>query len=338
MKMALYVAKRLLMSIFVLLGLSIIVFSMSRIIPGDPARLALGTLAPEWAVQKLREDLHLNEPIYVQYWIWINNALHFDLGVSLITKRPIVNDLIDFFPATFELIIFSLILSIFISIPVGVTAGRHANSWFDNIARVFSYLGIAMPSFVWGVLALFIFSFKLPLLPSMGRISSGLMHPPRITGMVTIDSLLTGNLKAFVNVLWHMLLPGSALAIAMISQHTRLIRASVFENLKKDYITASVSYGLPESTIMFKYLLKPSLIPSVSILGLDIAASTAGSFVIETIFNWPGFGRYGTLAMLNKDLNAIIGSVMVVGVFFTLINIVVDIIVTYLDPRIILRA
>lgn len=337
MKMSVFIAKRLFYSIFVLLGLSILVFTLSRIMPGDPARLALGELAPEWAVEKLREELHLNEPIYVQYWVWLNNAVHLNFGKSLVTQRPIFNDVVEFFPATFELVIFSVILSVVIAISVGVTAGRHADSWFDNVARVLSYLGIAMPSFIWGILAMFLFSFLIPIFPSMGRISHGLVHPPRITGMATLDSLLSGNFKTFFNVMWHMLLPGSALSIARIAQHTRLIRASVVENLKKEYIAAAVSHGLPEREIMFKYLLKPSLIPTVSILGLDIAAATAGSFIIETIFGWPGFGKYGVYAMLRKDLNAIIGSVMVVGVFFALINIVVDIIVGYLDPRIRLR-
>jgi len=338
MKMSIYIAKRLFMSVFVLFGLSILIFSMSRLMPGDPARLALGNTAPEWKVQEYREYLHLNDPLYTQYFIWLNNVIHGDLGVSLVTKRGILTDIIDFFPATFELVCFSLIISITISVLVGVTAGRRANSWFDNIARIFSYLGISMPTFVWAILALFILSFMLNLTPGSGMLSLSLTRPPRITGLVTIDSLLTGNFRAFVDVLWHMLLPGSALAVATIAQHTRIIRTSIVENLRKDYIAAAVSYGLPERMINFKYLLKPSLIPEVSILGLDIAASMTGSFIVESIFNWPGFGRYGTIALLNKDLNAIIGSVMVVGIFFAFMNIIVDIIVSYLDPRIMLKA
>jgi peptide/nickel transport system permease protein len=152
--------------------------------------------------------------------------------------------------------------------------------------------------------------------------------------MLTVDSLITGNFRTFFDVLLHMILPGSCLAIGRIAQDTRIMRSSIVENLKKDYIVAATSYGIPERTITFKYLLKPSLIPVVSIMGLEISGSMAGSFIIEMIFNWPGFGKYGTIAMLNKDLNAIIGSVMVVGVFFALINILVDVIVAYLDPRI----
>ena len=334
MKMSHFIAKRLFYSIFVLLGLSIIIFTMSRIFPGDPARMALGGLAPQWAVDKLREQLHLNEPIYIQYWIWFTNALRGDLGISLVTKRPVVKDVTIFFPATFELVIFSIILSITISIVVGVLAGRHANSWFDNIVRVISYLGVAIPTFVFAIIGMFLFGYMWKLLPALGRLSMATVPPPRITGLITVDSLLTGNVAAFFDILKHMILPGSALAMGRIAQDTRIMRASIVENLRKDYISAATSYGIPERTVMFKYLMKPSLIPVVSIMGLEISGSMAGSFIIEFIFNWPGFGRYGCNAMLNKDLNAIIGSVMIVGVFFALINIVVDVIIAYLDPRI----
>jgi peptide/nickel transport system permease protein len=334
MKMSRFIAKRLFYSIFVLLGLSIIIFLMSRIFPGDPARTALGTLAPQWAVDKLREQLHLNDPIHVQYWIWLTKAFRGDLGMSLVTKRPVMKDIINFFPATFELVVFSIIISITISIVVGVTAGRRANSRFDNIVRVASYLGVAIPTFVWAIMAMFLFGYMWKMLPVLGRLSSGIVHPPRITGMITVDALLTGNFVAFFDVLKHMILPGSALAVGRIAQDTRIMRASIVENLRKDYIAAATSYGIPERLVMFKYLMKPSLIPVVSIMGLEISGSMAGSFIIEFIFNWPGFGKYGANAMLNKDLNAIIGSVMIVGIFFALINIVVDVIIAYLDPRI----
>jgi peptide/nickel transport system permease protein len=334
MKMSHFIAKRLFYSVFVLLGLSIVIFTMSRIFPGDPARMALGTLAPQWAVDKLREQLHLNDPIHIQYFIWLTNALRGDLGMSLVTKRPVLTDIKTFFPATFELVIFSIILSISISIVIGVTAGRHANSLFDNFVRIASYLGVAMPTFVWAIIAMFIFAYSWNILPALGRLNMGTIPPPRITGMITIDSLLTGNFRAFFDVLKHMIIPGSALAIGRIAQDTRIMRASIVENLRKDYIAAATSYGIPERLVMFKYLMKPSLIPVVSIMGLEISSSMAGSFIIEFIFNWPGFGRYGANAMLNKDLNAIIGSVMIVGVFFALINILVDVIIAYLDPRI----
>ena len=334
MRILIFIAKRLLYSIFVLLGLSILIFTLSRVIPGDPARLALGPMAPQWAVDQLREKLHLNDPLPVQYFIWLTNALRGELGESIVTKRPVIDDVITFFPASFELVIFSTILSILLSVVIGALAGRRANSLFDNLVRVFSYIGISIPTFVFAILSLFFFGYIWKILPTLGQLSTEFTRPPFITGMMSIDTLLVGNWGAFVDHFKHMILPSITLSISRIAQDAKILRAGMIENLKKDYITSTTSFGVPESRITFKYLMKPSIIPMVSIMGMEISGSMGGSFIIETIFNWPGFGRYGMWAMLNKDLNAIIASVMIVGAFFALINIVVDIIIAYLDPRI----
>jgi len=334
MRIISYIAKRLVLSIFVLLGLSIFIFTLSRIIPGDPARLALGPMAPQWAVDQLREKLHLNEPLPVQYLIWLTNALRGDLGESIVSKRPVMDDVITFFPASLELVIFSTIISTLLAIVIGAITGRRANSWFDNLFRLFSYIGIAVPTFVWAIMSLFVFGYMWKILPTMGQLSTSLARPPVVTGMMSIDSLLIGNWAVFLDHFKYLILPGLALSIGRIAQEARILRAGIIENLKKDYITAAVTYGIPESRITFKYLMKPSLIPMISILGMDIAASMGGSFIIETIFNWPGFGRYGMWAMLNKDLNAMIASVMIIGLFFALANIIVDMLIASLDPRI----
>ncbi|MCD6262885.1 ABC transporter permease [Candidatus Bathyarchaeota archaeon] len=334
MKITAYIAKRLFYSIFVLLGLSMFIFTLSRVVPGDPARLALGPLAPQWAVDQLREKLHLNDPLPVQYVIWLMNALRGDLGESIVSKRPVSQDVLTFFPASFELVMFSTIISVPLAILVGALAGRRANSIFDNIVRVFSYVGIAVPTFVWAVLALFLFGYLWKVLPIMGQLSVGIRRPPVRTGMMSIDALLAGRWDAFVDHLKHMILPALCMSVGRIAQEARLLRAGIIENLKKDYIVAAISYGIPERRVMMTYLLKPSLIPMVSIMALDLASSMGGSFIIETIFNWPGFGRYGMWAMLNKDLNAVVASVMIVGIFFALFNILVDVIIAYLDPRI----
>ncbi len=329
-----YVAKRLFYSIFVLIGLSILIFTLTRIIPGDPARLALGPLAPEWAVERLREKLHLNDPLPVQYIIWLKNAIQGDLGESLVSKRPVVKDFLTYFPATLELVIFSTIIATILAILIGAVAGRYANSWFDNLARIFTYIGISVPGFVWAILLLFLFGYIWKVLPTMGQLSPGLPRPPVRTGMMSIDALLVGRWDVFIDHLKHMILPALCLSIGRIAQESRILRAGIIENLKKDYIAAAISYGIPERRIMLSYLLKPSMIPMVAVMGMDIAGSMGGSYIIETIFNWPGFGRYSLWAMLNKDLNATIASVMLMGMFFAIFNIIVDVIVAYLDPRI----
>lgn len=332
-----YIAFRLLSSIFVLMGLSLIIFTLSRSVPGDPARLALGPLAPQWAIDRLRDQLHLNEPIYMQYFIWLTNLVRGDLGVSLVTKRPVLADIAEFFPATFELVMFSVLISSSLAILLGVTAGKYANSLWDNFVRVTSYIGIAIPSFVWAIISIFLFGYVFRLFPTLGRVSSNIILPQKVTGLILVDSLIAGRFDIFMDAFQHMILPGIALSISRLSQEARITRASVVDNLGKDYIMSAKSFGIPERTITLKYLLKPSLIPTVAVMGMDIAGSLGGSFIIETIFNWPGIGRYGTSSMLSNDINSVVGVVIIVGVFFALINIAVDVITAYLDPRIMMK-
>lgn len=332
-----YVGYRLLSSFFVLFGLSLLIFTLSRLVPGDPARLALGPMAPQWAVDRLRAQLHLDEPIYVQYFYWVTNVFKGDLGQSLVTRRGVFNDILEFFPATFELVIFSVILSTSLAIILGVTSGKYANSLWDNIVRVVSYIGIAIPGFVWAIMSVFIFGYLLRWFPTLGRLSSGVVAPPTVTGLLLVDCLIAGRLDVFSDAFVHMVLPGTSLVIGRLAQEARITRASVVENLNKDYIMAARSFGIPERTITLKNLLKPSLIPTVAVMGMDIAGSMGGSFIVETIFNWPGLGRYGMSAMLSNDINAIVGVVMLVGVFFAFMNILVDLITAYLDPRIMMK-
>jgi len=255
----------------------------------------------------------------------------------LVTRRGVFNDILEFFPATFELVMFSVLISSSLAIFLGVTAGKYANSLWDNLVRVTSYVGIAIPSFVWAILSVFIFGYLLRWFPTLGRLSSGVIAPTKVTGLLMVDSLIAGRLDIFVDAFYHMILPGSSLVLGRLSQEARITRASVVENLNKDYIMAVTSFGIPERTITLKYLLKPSLIPTVAVMGMDIAGSMGGSFIIETIFNWPGIGRYGISAMLSNDINAIVGVVMLIGIFFAFMNIIVDLITAYLDPRIMMK-
>jgi peptide/nickel transport system permease protein len=250
------------------------------------------------------------------------------------TRRDVTTDIVEFLPASLELIIFAAVVEVFFSITLGVLAGRRANTWVDNTIRVFSYLGVAVPSFVFGVIFLLTLGFIFPVFPRGGRLSTGLLAPGPVTGMLTIDSLLTGNLRVFADATWHLVLPGLALCLGGLAQDCRITRSSVVENMNKDYILSATSHGIPERIIMLKYLLKPSLIPAVSIMGLDIAGLLGNAFLVELIFGFPGFSRYGITAMMNKDLNAIVGTVMVIGLVFAVVNIAVDILVAYIDPRI----
>ncbi len=333
-----FLAKRLVFSVFVLLGLSILIFLISRVLPGDPVRMALGPRAPEWAVQQLREQMHLDEPLPVQYYYWLSGALRGDLGQSLFTRRAVIDDIKEFLPATMELALFAGVIMAVFGILFGAIAGRYSNTWIDNVVRIFSYIGVVTPSFVFAILFLLLFGYLLGWFPTAGRLSPWIQRPPVITGMVTVDSLITGNWAALGDALWHMVLPAVALALGGMAQEARITRATISDNLKKDYIASAKGFGVPERLVMLKYLLKPSLIPTVSILGLDFASLLGNAFLVELIFNWPGFSRYGINAMLRKDLNAIAAVVMVLGVVFVTVNILVDLVVAWLDPRIRLGA
>jgi peptide/nickel transport system permease protein len=204
----------------------------------------------------------------------------------------------------------------------------------DTLIRILAYLGIAIPPFVVAVLLVLLFGYTIPILPVFGRFSAGIPAPPHITGMLVLDSLLSGNFVALGDSIKHLILPALALSLGGMFQDARITRASMVDNINKDYLAAERGYGIPESTIMFKYLLKPSLIPTVSVMGMEFGTVVANAFLVELIFNWPGISRYGINAMLTKDLNAISAVILIIGFIFIVMNILVDIIVAFLDPRI----
>ena len=333
-KLIKYTLKRSFFAIFVLIGLSFLIFAVIFIMPGDPARVALGGRAPEWVIEELREEMHLNDPAYMQYYYWAKNVLKGDFGRSLSTKRPVFLDIKEALPASLELVFYAAFFAVIVGIILGTLSGWNANSWIDNLVRIIAYAGICTPNFVVAIFFILIFGLILRIFPVMGRFSENLSYSKVITGFVTFDALITGNFKLYLDSLKHILLPSIALSFAMAAQIARLTRTTVHDNLQKDFISSVRSYGIPEHVIMFKYLLKPSLIPSVSVFGPAIAAIISGAFLIETIFNWPGLSRYGMNAIMQKDINAISAVVVVYGTLFVIANFFVDVIVGYLDPRI----
>ena len=327
-----FTVKRIGWSLFVLIGLSILIFLIARIIPGDPATMALGTRATPEALEQYRIDNHLREPIPTQYYHWLRGALQGNFGTSTQTRRSVVQDIREFLPTTLELIFFAAILEILGGILLGVLSAKHSGKAVDNFVRVSSYLGIATPSFVWAILFLLFFAFLWPILPAIGRID--VPKPPSVTGFILIDSLFAGNLTAFVDAFKHLIMPGTALALTGIAQAARITRTSMLENLGKDYVSSEIASGIPMRRVMLRYVLRPSATPTVSIIALDIAAMLGNAFLVEVIFNYPGISKYGINAILNKDLNAVVAVVLVIGVTFLTVNVLVDIIASYLDPRI----
>ena len=329
-----YIVLRLLQSLFVLFGLSLLIFFIARVMPGDPARVALGSLATHEQVQNLREEMHLDKPFPVQYYFWLRSLLRGDLGRSLYTRRPVTTDLKAYIPATLELILISFLMSLVIGQVTGVLAGYFRNSWFDSLSRLISYVGIATPAFAVAIFLLLFFTYILNLAPAVGRLSLAAAPPPRITGFFILDSVIAGKFGTALEGLKHIFLPAASLAVANIAQEGRITRTSIAENLQKDYVTAHTVYGIPRWSILFKYLLRPSLIPTVSVMGLAFAYQLSNAFLVELVFMWPGFSRYAVTVMLNKDLNAIVAVVLVIGVAFSVVNVIVDIVVSFLDPRV----
>jgi peptide/nickel transport system permease protein len=338
MRLLSFLARRSLQSLFVLLGLSILIFVIARVLPGDPARTALGARAPQWVVDRLREDMHLEEPLHVQYYYWLRDALQGDLGISLVTRRDVAQDILEFLPASLELVLYAGLITGVAGIGLGMLSARHKDTWVDNLVRVLSYAGVVTPAFVFAILFLLLFGLALEWLPLIGRLSDGVLVPPRVTGLITVDALLAGQPGTLLDALRHLIMPALALAMGSMSQEARITRSTMADNLSKDYIANARALGLPERLVTGRFLLKPSLIPTVSIFGLDFAANLSNAFLVELIFVWPGVSRYGVNAMLRKDLNAISGVILVLGVVFILANITVDLVVGMLDPRIRLRA
>lgn len=328
-----FLLRRLLQGVFVLLGTSILIFIIARVVPGDVATIALGSRATEAAKEALRAELYLNDPLPVQYIKWLGDALQGNFGNSFITKRAVVEDVSQFFPATVELALVAGIFMIIGTFALGMISGRYKNTWIDGLIRILSYIGIALPAFVVGILLLLLFGYWVPVLPVLGRLSTGIAAPPTITGLYIFDGVVTGNFAAAWDAFLHLLLPAFALALGPMVQDARVLRSSLVDNSSKEYMAVSTGHGLPAGLLNRKYLLKPSATSAITVMGLDFSSLIGQAFLVEKIFNWPGLSRYGINAILNKDLNAICAVVLIIGLTFFVVNLVVDLIISALDPR-----
>lgn len=327
-----YVLRRALSGIPVFIGLSILIFTLARVLPGDPARLALGPRATDEAVQSLRDEMGLDEPIVVQYLEYMAGLVRGDMGISLTTNRNVASDLLYFFPATLELIIVGMIIAMVFGIPLGVIAGKNKDRFEDNASRLFAFFGVSMPAFWAAILLQLVFAFYFGLLPATGRI--GVDAPPRLTGLMLVDSLIATDFAALRSALAHLALPAFTLALAPMADIARMTRSSFIEEFNKDYVHSLHSSGIPGKLIAYKYVLKASFAATMTIIALDFGFLIGSAFLIEIVFAWPGMARYGVNAILENDINAIIGVTLVVGLVFIVANMVVDILYGYFDPRV----
>lgn len=334
MNLGTYIARRLGLMVFVLFGVLVITFIVSHVVPADPVAAVLGSQAPPELIEKVRHEWGLDRPLLEQFINYVWNMLHGNLGKSIRTDRPVSDDLLQYFPATIELSTAAIILAMVVGIPLGIISAIRRNKLSDHLARVFSIFGISMPVFWLGLLLLVVFYYKLGLLPSPGQLDMLLPPPPVVTGLITIDALLAGDWIVFSNYLSHLALPAFVLGFASLASIARITRSSMLEVLRQDYIRTAKSKGLRKHVVIMRHALRNALIPTTTIIGLRYGSLLEGAVLTETIFAWPGVGRYTVGAILYLDFPAIMGSVLAIAVIYSLANLVIDLIYGFLDPRI----
>jgi peptide/nickel transport system permease protein len=329
-----YIIKRLLLIIFTLFGLITIVFLVSRVAPGDPARLAAGPDATEEMVQVMRKEFGLDRPLLVQYLSYFKGLADGNFGHSIRTRHKVLDDLIRFFPATFELTVFSLMLAVVLAIPLGVLCAVYRDRFLDHAARIFSVSGMALPMF-WLALMLQLFlALKFDFLPLGGRLGLLTEPPPAITHLLLMDSLIAGKWSVFKDALLHILLPAFVLCFPALASIIRVNRAEMLEVLSRDFIVNARAHGISKIRIIGQYALKNALIPTMTMIGLRYGWMLGGTILVETVFDWPGIGLYAVQSAVYSDFQPIMGVTLLIGMNFMVANLVIDLIYGALDPRV----
>ncbi len=320
------------------LGITLIAFVLTHVVPGDPVAAALGPKAYSYPtiVKAYREAYGLNEPLPVQYAVYLGHLLHGDLGVSLITQQPVATDLLERIPASFELALYAMIIATAVGVPLGVLAAVRRGSRLDQGLTIGSLGGLATPSFWVGILAIYFFSYVLRIAPSTGRLSPEVFPPPQITGLYTVDALLAGDFPTFLDALHHVILPALVLALPSGAVLLRFTRSAVLEVLNNDYVTAARAKGLPRLSILLRYTFRAALTSIVTVTGLLLANLMAGAVLVESVFAWPGVGLYAAKSALDLDITAITGVSLFVAVVYTVVNFAVDLLYAWIDPRVVL--
>ncbi|MGC8618631.1 MAG: ABC transporter permease [Thermoplasmata archaeon] len=329
--------RRILLAFLVIIGIIFITFFLSHVVPSNPAALWAGAHPTAQEIAAAKKQLHLNDPIYVQFYYYLLNFFHGNLGVSIRTHDPVLSDILFFLPNTLTLITLSLIVSAVIGIPLGVISAVKRYKAIDYAARVLAVAGIALPTFWLGMVLQLLFNKDLNLLPVGGYMSVSIAYQypiTHITGSYLVDSLITGNFPAFADVLKHLILPVITLASYPTGLVIRQTRASMLEVLEENYVRTSKAYGIKNTVIYFRYALKNAINPVLIVLSLSFAYSLIGAFYVEDVFGLPGLGQYATLSILSLDYPAIVGVTIVVAIFYVVINLIVDMLQYYMDRRI----
>jgi len=329
-----YVLRRIILLIPFVIGLTLMTFLLSRVIPADPVGLAIGKHATDEQRATMAEQFGLDKPAHIQYLNFLSDLTKGDFGRSLATRGPVVNDLRRFLPATIELSLISLSLAVVLGIPLGLLAAKFRDTKVDHGSRLVSLVGVSFPNFWLGLMLQMIAVALFSNLPISGRFSDVLPLPTKITGLLTVDSLLALDFQSFCIALKHLVLPAITLSLGSIAEISRLTRSGVIEALSKDFVLTARATGLPEMTILFRHALRYAAIPILTITGLLFTWTLAGSVLVETIFSWPGLGRYAVRSALFLDYRPILAIVLVYGLIAAIVNLIVDVLYRVVDPRV----
>jgi ABC-type dipeptide/oligopeptide/nickel transport system permease component len=342
MRLREYIIRRALLIIPVMFGVLLTSFLLSHVV-GNPLAAYVTPNTPRWQYPLIIARYHLNDPLIVQFWYYLGGLLQGDWGFSTAASLPTTQAIANFFPATMELAIVAIIMAVAIGIPVGIQSAIKKDKPVDHVLRVFSLSGVSMPIFWFALMLQFILSYELQMagspfyFPFVQRGSTetlAFMATHRITGLFLIDTLLGGRFDLFLDSLWHIILPAFCLAYSMLAGISRMMRSSMLEVMRQDYIILARSKGLTERVVIYKHAMKNALIPTVTVTGLLFGGLLTGAVLTESIFSWPGIGRWATLSMLTSDFGGIMGFVLLSGFVYSFANLVVDVMYAFLDPRV----
>jgi len=326
---------RLLLSLVVtFLGLLAITFFIGRVIPVDPVLAVVGERAPPEVYEATRRAMGLDKPLIVQFGIYIWQVVHGDLGMSLLTSRPVIEDIRRVVPATFELATMATIIGVLIGVPAGVMAAVHAGRWPDHLVRVVGLVGYSVPVFWLGLMGLLLFYGKLGWVGGPGRLDifyEGMV--PQVTGMILIDSLIAGDMGIFRNAVSHIILPSLILGYYSLAYISRMTRSFMLEQLGQEYVTTARVKGMSEARVVWVHALGNVMVPLITVIALSYASLLEGSVLTETVFAWPGLGFYITTALVSADMSAVLGGTIVVGMVFVGLNLFSDFLYRIVDPR-----
>lgn len=331
--MALTVLRRLALLGLMLLGLMTLLFVITQVAPGDPARLMAGPNATDDMVQTIRREYGLDQSLPRQYLNYLAGMLQGDLGRSIVSTKPVLQELARYFPATLELVLAAMTLGVLVGVPLGMLSAVYRDRWLDHATRIFSVSGVALPAFWFGLLLQLLFSVQLEWLPVSGRLDLVTAPPEPVTHLLLVDSLLRGQWATFQQALQHVILPAVVLSFPCLASILRVNRAEMVEALAADHITAAKAHGIAPWRIVAVYALRNAMLPTLAIIGLRFGWMLGSTVLVETVFDWPGIGLYAVQSALYSDFKPVIGVALLIGLCFMLINFAIDLAYTWLDPR-----